>query len=281
MSDVAVVGAGAIGSAVALRLLAAGHQVVVWNRTPGRSAELLHAGAVPALTVQEAVSSSRLILLTVKDYTAMRSCLEQIEGPLPGRTIVAMCTGSAADARLAAEQVARSGAEYLDAGIQASAESIGTAAATILYSGSRGAFDRHSATLELLSTPRFVGSSPDSAAVWDLALFGLWYDAQLGLLRALDTVRGAGVDVAEFAEAASTQLGHVLAAVSATVGEAQDAVYPPGPADLTEHLAVVRHLMDLRADQRLGDGGLREVATRIEALIAAGHGSQGLTATIS
>jgi hypothetical protein len=125
---------------------------------------------------------------------------------------------------------------------------IGSDAATILYSGSRAAFEQHRATLDLLSGPRFVGDAPEAAAVWDLALFGVWYDAQLGLLRALDAVRAAGMDVAGFAGPVGVQLGHVVT--------------------------------ELRAGRPLGDGGLSQVAARIETLIADGRGGAGLTATM-
>ena len=36
MTAVAVLGLGAMGRAIAARLLGAGHDVAVWNRTPGR-----------------------------------------------------------------------------------------------------------------------------------------------------------------------------------------------------------------------------------------------------
>jgi 3-hydroxyisobutyrate dehydrogenase-like beta-hydroxyacid dehydrogenase len=277
---VAVIGTGAIGSAVTRRLLAGGRDVVVWNRNRARAAELVDAGAVPAESIGQAVSSTALTLLTLTDHVAVRECLAQLPTDLAGRTIVAMCTGTADDARAAFEQVAGLSARYLDAGIQASPEMIGTDAATILYSGSREAFEEHRATLGLLSTPRFVGDSAEGAAVWDLALFGVWYDAQLGLLRALDTVRAARIDVAEFAETAATQLGHVVTATPDSATEMLRAEFPPGPADLTQHLPVIRNLVELRADARLGDGGLAAVARSVEALIAQGRGHQGLTATI-
>lgn len=210
----------------------------------------------------------------------MRQCLDALDTDLCGQTIIAMCTGTARDARLAAQRVTNLDGRYLDAGIQASPETIGTDAATILYSGSQTAFEQHSATLGLLSTPRFVGETPEAAAVWDLALFGVWYDAQLGLLRALDAAREAGIDVVEFSDTASTQLGHVVTAVSATVPELLRATYPPGPANLTEHLTVIRQRMELRAGQTLGNGGLSEVSARIEALIADGREGEGLTAAI-
>ncbi|GAA2208882.1 NAD(P)-binding domain-containing protein [Nonomuraea monospora] len=278
---IAVIGTGAIGGAVARRLLAAGHDVVVWNRTASRTAELVDAGATPAESVREAASSAALTLLTLTDHTAVQQCLAELDADLSGRTIIAMCTGTPGEAIRAARKVAALGASYLDAGLQTSPELIGTDAATILYSGSRPAFQRHRAVLALLSTPRFVGEAPQAAAVWDLTLFGLWYDAQLGLLRALDAVREAGVDVAEFADTAVKQLGHVVAAAPATASELLQASYPAGPATLAEHLTVVRHLIELRDGQALGDGGLPAVAARIEALIEQGHAGAGLTATIA
>ncbi|MDP9844441.1 NAD(P)-dependent oxidoreductase [Streptosporangium lutulentum] len=277
---VSVIGTGAIGGAVARRLLAAGHEVTVWNRTASRSAGLVEAGALPAGSPGEAASSATLILLTLTDYAAVLRCLAEPDADLSGRTIVVMCTGTAGDARQAARRVAALGADYLDAGVQASPETIGTDAATILYSGSRPAFERHLTTLGALSRPHFVGDTPEAAAIWDLALFGVWYDAQLGLLRALDTVREAGIDLTEFSHTAAVQLGHVVTAVPATVSELLRADYPAGPADLTGHLTVVRHLIGLRSDRRLGDGGLPAAAARIEELIADRRGGEGLTATI-
>jgi 3-hydroxyisobutyrate dehydrogenase-like beta-hydroxyacid dehydrogenase len=277
---VAVVGTGAIGSAVARRLLAGGYDVVVWNRTASRAADVVDAGARLVGSVAEAASSGDLILLTLTDYAAVRQCVAQLDIDLTGRTIVAMCTGTPDDARQTGRQVAGLGAHYLDAGIQTSPEMIGTDTATVLYSGSRSAFERHLTTLGLLSKPRFVGHAPEAASIWDLALFGVWYDAQLGLLRALDAVRDAGIDVTEFSDTAATQLGHVVTAVPATVSELLQADYPAGPAALTEHLTVIRHLVALRAGGRLGDGGLSAVTARIEELNEDGRGSEGLTATI-
>lgn len=278
--SVAVIGTGAIGGAVVRRLLAHGHDVVVWNRTASRTAELVEAGAWQAASPREAASSASLILLTLTDYAAVRQCLEKLDAGLAGRTIIVMCTGTPAEARQAAEQATALGAEYLDAGVQASPEMIAGGTATILYGGPRRVFQRHHEVLALLGEPRLAGDAPEAAAVWDLALFGAWYDAQLGLLRALDTAREAGIDVTAFAETVAAQLGHVVAAVPETAAELRRGDYPRGPADLTEHLPVVRGLVELRAGRHLGDGGLPAVAARIEQLIDAGRGAEGLTATI-
>ncbi|MQA97177.1 MAG: hypothetical protein GEV11_21995 [Streptosporangiales bacterium] len=191
-----------------------------------------------------------------------------------------LCTGTAADARRTAERVRRLGAEYLDAGVQASPEMIGTSAATLLYGGSAEAFRRHRPVLELLSTASFVGTAPEAAAVCDLALFGLWYDAQLGLLRALETVAGAGIDVSAFAATATTRLGHVVGSVHDTASEVLERSYPAGPASLAEHLPLLHQLIDLRAGSAIGDGGLASVLENVAALVADGRGGEGLTAAV-
>jgi 3-hydroxyisobutyrate dehydrogenase-like beta-hydroxyacid dehydrogenase len=45
---------GAMGTPMALRLLAAGHELSVWNRTEGRTKPLLREGAIAAATPAEA-----------------------------------------------------------------------------------------------------------------------------------------------------------------------------------------------------------------------------------
>jgi 3-hydroxyisobutyrate dehydrogenase-like beta-hydroxyacid dehydrogenase len=50
MTHIAVLGLGAMGSRMAARLLAAGHQLTVWNRSPGAADALAAAGATLAPT---------------------------------------------------------------------------------------------------------------------------------------------------------------------------------------------------------------------------------------
>jgi 3-hydroxyisobutyrate dehydrogenase-like beta-hydroxyacid dehydrogenase len=277
---IAVIGTGAIGTAITHRLLTTGHHVTVWNRTPDRTTALTAAGAHRATTISQAVTTTGLTLLTLTDHTAVRQCLDTLEPGLTGHTIAALCTGTPDDARTTAAQATRLGATYLSAGVQAGPDAFTTGTATVLYSGDRAAYDHHAGTLAQLGPPRFVGDTPHAAAVWDLTLFGLWYDAHLGLLRALDIARTAGIDLDDFATTATTQLGHVVDAVPTTVGELHHGHYPPGPATLPEHLTVLRQLLTQRTGTPLGDGGLTAVTTRIQTLIAQSRHQQGLTATI-
>jgi 3-hydroxyisobutyrate dehydrogenase len=57
MTSVAFVGLGHMGAPMAARLLAAGHQLTVWNRTPSKAAALAGRGARVAGSPAEAAAT--------------------------------------------------------------------------------------------------------------------------------------------------------------------------------------------------------------------------------
>ncbi|MBO6719233.1 MAG: NAD(P)-dependent oxidoreductase [Rhizobiaceae bacterium] len=72
MARIACLGMGAMGSRMAARLLAAGHEVAVWNRT-ARAAQLLAAsGGRPAASPAEAARDADIVLSMVRDDDASR-----------------------------------------------------------------------------------------------------------------------------------------------------------------------------------------------------------------
>ena len=58
MSNVAFLGLGRMGAPMARRVLDAGYDLTVWNRTPGRVQPLLAAGAKAAATPAEAAAGA-------------------------------------------------------------------------------------------------------------------------------------------------------------------------------------------------------------------------------
>lgn len=73
MSRIAFLGLGAMGARMATRLLAAGHQVTVWNRTAERAAPLVDQGAGLAATPREAAQGAEAVIAMVRDDAASRS----------------------------------------------------------------------------------------------------------------------------------------------------------------------------------------------------------------
>ncbi len=220
------------------------------------------------------------MLLCVTDYAAVEAVLDAVSDAIAGRTLVSLTTGSPQETRRAADRAGQAGAAYLDGGVQTAPEDLGSDAAMLLYSGPRATFDEHRATLGTLGSARYLGADPAAAAVQDLTLFGLWYDTQVAYLRALETVRSTGIDVEDFAALAAGPLGHVVDATAATAHEVKTGSFPRGPADLTEHEPVLERLVELRANQNLGNGALDHVHRLVRRRIESGHGHEGLTTII-
>ncbi len=65
--NVGFLGLGAMGSAMALRVLKAGHKVSAWNRSPKSVQELVAEGATAAKTPQEAFQADVIITMLADD----------------------------------------------------------------------------------------------------------------------------------------------------------------------------------------------------------------------
>ena len=112
-------GLGKMGTSMAFRLLAAGHELSVWNRTEGRTEPLAREGAIVAATPAEAELGADAVITMLFDDAAHEEVLFGPNGLLdalsPGALHIACSTISVAlSERLAAEH-ARRGQAYVAA----------------------------------------------------------------------------------------------------------------------------------------------------------------------
>ena len=69
-TKIAVLGLGAMGGRMALRWLKAGHEVIVWNRTPQKSEILNNKNAKVAISPKDAAHSADVVVSMVRDNDA-------------------------------------------------------------------------------------------------------------------------------------------------------------------------------------------------------------------
>ncbi|PWK73554.1 3-hydroxyisobutyrate dehydrogenase [Streptomyces sp. CG 926] len=75
---IAFLGLGHMGAPMARHLLARGHDLTVWNRTPGKAGPLVEAGAVLAPSPAEAVRGADLVITMLADPQALRAVAESV-----------------------------------------------------------------------------------------------------------------------------------------------------------------------------------------------------------
>jgi 3-hydroxyisobutyrate dehydrogenase-like beta-hydroxyacid dehydrogenase len=91
------VGLGRMGTAIAGRLVDAGYDLTVWNRTAGKDTDLVDRGAVSGKTLQDACSGSDVVFSMLSDDDALRANAGDITAALnDGAIHVAMGTHSVA-----------------------------------------------------------------------------------------------------------------------------------------------------------------------------------------
>jgi 3-hydroxyisobutyrate dehydrogenase-like beta-hydroxyacid dehydrogenase len=93
---VGFIGLGRMGQAMARRLIDAGHDVAVFNRTPEKLNALVAAGAKPVPSIAEAASYGACVFTMLADDAALKDVAEQKDGLLQTlpRGSIHLCAGT-------------------------------------------------------------------------------------------------------------------------------------------------------------------------------------------
>jgi 3-hydroxyisobutyrate dehydrogenase-like beta-hydroxyacid dehydrogenase len=166
--ELGFVGLGVMGNSIVRRLLAAEHDVHVWNRTRAKAEPLLEAGAQWAASPREVAERSEIVFTMVTNTAAVRAVTDGDDGILaglaPGKLYVDMSTASPANTRELAVRVAAAGAEMLDAPVSGTSVTVDQGKASLMVGGSDGAFSRARPVLEAIG-PRVIHVGSNGAAV--------------------------------------------------------------------------------------------------------------------
>jgi 3-hydroxyisobutyrate dehydrogenase len=148
-----------MGAAIAHRLAAAGHEVVLWNRTPER-ARAVGVGRV-AESVEDAIQGAEIVLSILYDAGAVADVLSRIRPQ--GQLFVEMSTAGPDVEEQLAERLEAAGSHLLAAPILGSVPAIQQGSAVILAGGEEGDFESARAVLEAFGQPEYVGNRREAA----------------------------------------------------------------------------------------------------------------------
>lgn len=283
MSDVTVIGLGAMGATLARLLLRSGKSVTLWNRTEDKAASLIGEGAEFARSAAAAVAASPIVVVCVYDYRAANAILDtaDVAAALPGRVVVQLTTGSPQEARDSERWARERGALYLDGAIQAAPSQMAQPDTTILLSGAQAAHERSLPVLKIFAgNLKYLGEEAGLASAMDLATLSYVYGAIVGFMHGalISEAEGFGVHaygaiVAEIAPSFGAFLKHEGAVI-----QSGDYAISESPlrisVEATERLAVAARESGINTEFPSFAAGLFRRAA------AAGHGEQELAALI-
>ncbi|AKS36063.1 6-phosphogluconate dehydrogenase [Mycolicibacterium goodii] len=271
-----------MGSALALSALTAGYRVTVWNRSSAKTAPLVEAGAHAAATVTEALDAAEItapLIVCLFDHASVHEILDPVAGRLAGRRLINLTTTSPDGARELGRWAAEHGAEYLDGGIMAVPDMIGTEASRVLYSGAARLFEDHRPLFETWGTPEYLGEDAGIAALYDLALLAAMYVMFAGFFHGAAMVTAQGVPAKEFAARAVDWLRAMAPGVTGYAEIIDGGDYSvPGQQSL--EFSDITDIIDATRAQGISTELVDVVQRLIHRQIDAGHGSDGFARVI-
>lgn len=163
MEKIGFIGIGLMGLPMCLRLLAAGHPLHVWNRSPDKLTPLLDAGAIAASTPADLAAACNIIMLCVSDTAAVEAVVHQQEGLLAGlssgKTVIDFSSISPIATQQLASALQQKGAEWIDAPVSGGVVGAEAGTLVIMAGGNEAAINAIRPALAPLSQRvTFMGS---------------------------------------------------------------------------------------------------------------------------
>jgi 3-hydroxyisobutyrate dehydrogenase-like beta-hydroxyacid dehydrogenase len=144
VSTVGFVGLGAMGSRIAARLIASGHEVYGTNRSRDKAAGLIELGLKWRDTPREVAAAADITFSMISDDQALAAITDGRDGILaglaPAKIYVDMSTVSPKASREVSADVARLGARMLDAPVSGSIPQAESGTLAIMVGGDREPF---------------------------------------------------------------------------------------------------------------------------------------------
>ena len=276
--DGTVLGLGRMGRALAGRLLDAGHDITVWNRTPGRAGDLLDRGAVEANSVGEAVAGKDFVVVSLTGDDAVREVLLPDGGPAAG------LDGVVIDCTTVSPELSRAEADaypnrFVACPIAGAPQAVEGGSALLIVGGAPDAVSEVDAVLSAVSDSRRpAGEDPGAAAVIKLLNNYLLLAGLTVLADAVAVAQAAGLaddDVRSLLNDLPTVPAGLKNRIDGLIGTDHEAWFSVDLGD--KDLGLFTALAD-QAGVRLGVAGA--AATRYREASELGLGDRDLTAVI-
>jgi 3-hydroxyisobutyrate dehydrogenase-like beta-hydroxyacid dehydrogenase len=200
-----------MGTPMAMRLIAAGHELRVWNRTEGRTKPLLREGAIAAATPAEAELGADAVITMLFDDAANQEVLFGPNGLMdalsPGALHISCSTISVALSERLTEEHARRGQEFVAAPVFGRPNVAGEGRLWIVLAGAENAIAKARPLLEPLSRGiSVVGTEPRQAHAVKLGGNFLITMMVQSLSESFVYAKAQGIDPATFIEAVNNAL---------------------------------------------------------------------------
>jgi 3-hydroxyisobutyrate dehydrogenase-like beta-hydroxyacid dehydrogenase len=200
---VAVLGLGRMGAPIADRLREAGHELSVWNRSPGPAESFADRGAHVLGSPREAWERADVCVTMLADGSALEAVTLGEDGLLSvdaGGVLVDMSTIGTDSSGRVAEECGRRGVSFLRAPVSGNPSVVMAGNLGIVVSGPRDVFDSLAGTLRDIGPNLFYVGDGEEARIVKLAVNLMIAGTTQLIAEALVLAEKNGIDRAKMLE---------------------------------------------------------------------------------
>ncbi len=270
MANIAFLGTGLLGAALAEAAAKRGDTVSAWNRTFEKARALVPLGIKAAATPAEAVQGATRVHLVLKDDAVVDDVIAAARPMLaPGAILLDHTTTQPALTAARAARLAEQGLAYLHCPVFMGPPAARNAQGSMMVAGPRALFDRVQTELAVMTTRlEYMGERADLAAVNKLFGNAMIIGVSAMMADILTMAQASGVDP----QSAVKLLGMLdLNAMVAGRGGNMAKGNFAASFELTMARKDVRLMLETAGDRPLA--ALPAIAARMDQLIAQGHGA--------
>lgn len=205
MAQIALIGAGAMGGAIGLRLLQTGTALRVFDLDQARVAALVAAGAIPAATAAEAAGGADASILSLNSAQIVEKAVfgagGVAEGAAQGALVIDMSSIDPVATRALAARAADAGLGWVDSPLSGGIPKVATGGLTLMQGGDEADVTRAQTLLSNVAanqTHMGPAGAGQTTKLINQVLCGLGF---LAVAEATALAEAAGVDATRIPEA--------------------------------------------------------------------------------
>jgi 2-hydroxy-3-oxopropionate reductase len=198
MKNIAVVGLGLMGNAIASRLMKAGYRVTGFDIVKKQIGQMIPLGLIPAKSPKDAAKGAELIILSLPSWKAVGDAVEGEGGLLEslrkGQIVMDASTSPPWESMSLGERLAKKGIEWMDVPISGSSAQARVGNMVFMAGGKKLVFAKIKPVLDSIGKKTiYVGKRGDGATL-KLVINHTLYLNQAAAIEGLVLGKKAGLD---------------------------------------------------------------------------------------
>ncbi|MBI69920.1 MAG: hypothetical protein CMJ38_07995 [Phycisphaerae bacterium] len=196
--SISVIGLGSMGSGIARKLIDAGYQVSVWNRSRPKVDALVKTGAIACDSPNDALKTNAFVIVCLTDYAVWREIMEtyNLQKDLQNVCIIQLTTGTIEEVVWNENFIQKHGGRIVDGAIMCYPNQLGTKDSSLLMAGESNTLSDCDPILRILA-PEWtnLGDGIKQPTILSRALMAGFFSTLVAFLNSIAICLEAGISL--------------------------------------------------------------------------------------